>query len=115
MWGSQEGFCFNRDAATLLLIADVMAAIISRPRWHIQGTGVTPALMPADAYLIQTIIGLSHSDGHEIAPLTSPAAGSIMGGSAASPLDPSLHHFCARPHVPQALPGQQLSMTREPA
>lgn len=84
MRGSQEGFCFNRDAATLLLMAAVMAAIISRPRRHTQGTGVTPALMPADAHLIQTLTGLSHSDGHEIAPLGSPAAGRVTGVSAAS-------------------------------
>lgn len=76
-------------------MADVMAAIISRPRRHTQGRGVTPAPMSADAHLSQTLIGLSHSDGLEIAPLRDPAAGSVMGGSTASPPDASLHHVRA--------------------
>lgn len=55
---------------------------------HTQRTTVTPALMPAEAHLIQILPGVGHSDGHEITPLRSPAAGNTMEGSGASLRDP---------------------------
>lgn len=81
-------FCFlDRDAATPADCrydgcSDLWAMM------HTQRTTVTPALMPEEAHLIQILPGVGHSDGHEIMPLSFPAAGNMMEGSGASLQNP---------------------------